>query len=328
MIMELDAKDRRILYELDKNARQPLSRIAKKVLLNRESVLYRIKKLFDKGIVRNYLTVINTSMLGFTHYKIYIKFQNINENQEKRFISDLTNNPHITWVASCDGSYSLIFAIKARTITELNDLLKVINNSYWKFIKEQHITTIINANHYYRDYLLNKSGTTERKINWGGNPKNIELDKINIEVLDQLSKNSRVTSVEIASKLGISADAVVNRIKKLQNEGIIQNYMLWPNVSLLEGFYYKVLVKTHSVNTDDEKRLKDYCRNNPNIVYALSCLGDWQFEMDLEVKNISEFREIIRDFSNKFNYILSDCTILSIYMEYKFRFFEKNILKT
>ena len=85
-MVQLDVKDRKILYELDKDARQPLSKIAKKIGLSRESILYRLKKFFKQGIIRNYLSVINMAKLGFTHHKIYVKLHNITEIQEKQMI--------------------------------------------------------------------------------------------------------------------------------------------------------------------------------------------------------------------------------------------------
>jgi len=67
--MKLDKKDKIILYELDKNARQPLTKIAKKVNLARESILYRINKYHQHKILRNYLTVIDLYKLGYAkHY--------------------------------------------------------------------------------------------------------------------------------------------------------------------------------------------------------------------------------------------------------------------
>lgn len=325
-MLKLDKKDRRILYELDKNARQPLSKIAKKVALKRESVLYRIKKYLKEGLIRNYLTVVDMSKLGFVNYKIYIKLHNINEDKEKKIIQELCKNSSISWVASCDGSYSLIFGIKARTMIELNSILKKINNKYWQFFKEQNITTIINAHHFYRDYLISDKGTTERKIEWGGKLSEIDMDNKNIEILHFLCENSRISSVEIASKLNISPDAVIQRIKKLELSNVITHYMIWPNVNKLKGIYYKVLIKLHNLNDETEKLLYSYCMENPNIVYTLNCIGDWQFEMDVEVENIEQFRSLIRDFINTFPNIVSDYTALNIYEEYKFRFFEKEIL--
>jgi len=45
MTYELDLKDKKILYELDINSRQPNSEIAKKVGLSKQIVGLRIKKL-------------------------------------------------------------------------------------------------------------------------------------------------------------------------------------------------------------------------------------------------------------------------------------------
>ncbi|MEK6860111.1 MAG: Lrp/AsnC family transcriptional regulator [Nanoarchaeota archaeon] len=208
---------------------------------------------------------------------------------------------------------------------ELNNILKEINNKFWKFIKEQHITTIINAHHYYRDYLIEKKGTTERKIEWGGSNNKIELDERDIVILDMLSKNSRINSVEISSKLKISPDTVIQRIKKLERLEVIEHYMIWPDVNKLKGIYYKVLINLHNFNNEKENKLYNYCLQNPNIVYLVNCLGDWQLEIDIEVESIQEFRKLIRDFLSNFSEIVSDYTALNIYEEYKFKLFEKEI---
>ncbi len=325
--MKLDKKDNQILYELDRNARQPLTWIAKKVRLKRESVLYRLKRYLKEGLIRNYLTVVDMTKLGFVHYKIYVKLHNITEKQEKEIIKDLCKNPFVSWVASCDGAYSLIFAIKARTMVEVRDVLKKISNRYWKFFKEQQISTIVSANHFYRDYLIDKKATTERKIEWGGESEKIKLDKVNIEILDSLCESSRISAVGISSKLNISVDAVIQRIKKLEKAHLIEHYMLWLDVGKLKGIFYKVLVKLHNLNNEKEKKLYSFCLENPSIVYIVNCLGDWQFEMDIELENVQEFRKLMRNFLNKFSEVVSDYSALNIYNEYKYRFFEKGIFK-
>jgi Lrp/AsnC family transcriptional regulator, regulator for asnA, asnC and gidA len=327
MAVQLDKKDKQILYELDRNARQPLSKIAKRVQLKRESVLYRLRKYLKEGVIRDYLTVVDLSKLGFTHYKIYLRLHNVSANEEKELIKTLCNNPFVSWVSSCDGSYSLIFGVKARSMQELDMILNKINSKFWKMIKERQITTIIKAHHYYRDYLIGSRGTTERKIEWGGVGQNIEIDEKDIEILDSLCENSRINAVEISNMLHISSDSVIQRIRKLQESNVLTHYMIWPNVNKLKGIYYKVLVRLHNLNEANEKKLYQYCLNNPNIVYLVHCLGDWQLEIDLEAENTEEFRSLMKDFLNNFSEIISDYTALNIYEEYKFRFFEKEILK-
>lgn len=326
--IKLDAKDRKILYELDKNARQPLSNIAKKVNLTREAVLYRLNKLKKSGLIRKFLTVIDMAKLGYTHHKVYVKLHNITEAEEKKMVNDLTSNPFITWVSSCDGKYSLIFVPKAKSIVELNKIMKEINNKYWQFFMEQDVATIVEAHHFYRDYLIEKQGATERKIVWGGSPEETKLDNINIEILDELAKDSRISAVEIANRLKISPDAVIKRIKNLEKAGIIEHYMVWPDNLKMNQQYFKVLVALHNINEEKEKMIVSYCQQNPNIVYIVNSLGPWQLELDIEVKDIIEFRKLMRDFLNKFADIVSDYSALNIYEEHKYRFFDKAISDT
>jgi len=325
MPIEFDKKDKRIYYELDKNARQPLSAIAKKVNLSRESVLYRLNKYHKEGVIRDYLTVINMSKLGFDVYKMYVKLHNITEDQEKELIDYVCSNPRSAWCGSCDGKYSHIFAISARNLVELNKTIRDINNKFWKYFLDVTIIPIVYARYYYRDYLIGDSGTTEREILWGGDETAVDLDDVDIEILDKLSVNSRVSAVEIAGQLNVSSDSVLKRIKNLQDKGVIEHYMLWSNVNLLKGVYYKVLVSLNNLNDETERKIDAYCLQNPNIVFEIKVLGAWQLEMDIEVENIKELRVIVRDFINMFPDNVSDYSVLNIYEEHKYRFFSKEL---
>ena len=62
---KIDVKDRKILYELDFDSRQPFSKIGKKVGLHKNVVIYRIKRLQERGIIRNFYTVIDSFKLGY-----------------------------------------------------------------------------------------------------------------------------------------------------------------------------------------------------------------------------------------------------------------------
>jgi len=52
------------------------------------------------------------------------------------------------------------------------------------------------------------------------------LDKIDNKILKLLSENSRMTYVEIGEKVSLSRVAVRNRIKSLEEQGIIERYSI------------------------------------------------------------------------------------------------------
>ena len=50
------------------------------------------------------------------------------------------------------------------------------------------------------------------------------MDKINMRILETLNINARITAVEIGKRVGLSAPAVAERIRKMEIEGIISGY--------------------------------------------------------------------------------------------------------
>ena len=57
--MELNLKDRKILAELDLNARATFHDIGKKARLSKETVIYRVRQLEKRGIIQRYTTLVN-----------------------------------------------------------------------------------------------------------------------------------------------------------------------------------------------------------------------------------------------------------------------------
>ena len=74
---KLNLKDKKILYELEKNARVTISDIAKKVGLSKQLVSYKIKRLEEERIIEGYHAIIDTSKLGYTTYRVYFTFPTI-----------------------------------------------------------------------------------------------------------------------------------------------------------------------------------------------------------------------------------------------------------
>ena len=77
-VVKLDLKDRKILFELDLNSRQPYAAIAKKVGLSKQVVKFRVERLVRKGVIKKFVTLWNISKLGYSQYNIYLRFKRIN----------------------------------------------------------------------------------------------------------------------------------------------------------------------------------------------------------------------------------------------------------
>ncbi len=329
MAEQFDIKDKQILYALDKNSRMPLSQIAKEVGLSRESILYRVNNYFNKGVLRNYLTVVDMGALGYTHYKVFLKLFNMSAQKEKAFITSLKNNPFVSWVGSIEGTYNLKYAIKAKSAYDLSNVLESINKDYWQYIKKQDFATIIAGKHFDRNYLLagtNRNYSINSETYWTERKEPVFLDDLDYHILDELSNNCRKTSTEIASNLNITSETVINRIKKLEDKKVIVRYTYFPNVNKLRGVYYKVLLTFDRADSKLDQELSRYCNADPEIVYLAKTFGNWQYEIDVEVENHEGLRDLTRRLSKHFQESLVDFEPLNVYAEHKFKFFDKRII--
>ena len=95
---KLHIKDMKILRELDFDARQPVSQIARKVGLSPEVTAYRIKQLEKKGIITGYYPVIDLSKLGYMFCRYLMEMERVTPEIEKKFIEFASNNPWMSWL--------------------------------------------------------------------------------------------------------------------------------------------------------------------------------------------------------------------------------------
>lgn len=52
----------------------------------------------------------------------------------------------------------------------------------------------------------------------------VELDAIDLKILRELQRDGRMTNVELAERVGISAPPCLRRVRKLEEADVIQGY--------------------------------------------------------------------------------------------------------
>ena len=62
----------------------------------------------------------------------------------------------------------------------------------------------------------------------------MKLKKIDRHILDEIQKNSRITNLELAEKVGLSPSPCLRRVKQLEEQGYIDEYVARLNQQKLE----------------------------------------------------------------------------------------------
>jgi len=317
--MKLDLKDKKTLYGLDINSRATLNEIAKKVGLSKQVVDYRLKNLIKDNVIQQFYTVINFSKLGYTQYKLYIKFQNVKPETEKELIAYWVNNKNSVWVASCRGRWDLTVSILARDINNFGEILSNFINQYGLFILEKDILITQMSPVFTKAYLTEKK--EKKKFTYGGEIEHYELDEIDVKLLKILSTNARMTILEMIDKLNLTRDVINYRMKKLTKENIISQYRISINLNKINYKLYKIIIRLHSLTPEKEKQFITYLASHPYGMQYLKLVGSWDVELEFEVKDDEQLHEILLEIRNKFSEIIRDYDTLLIQQEHKLNYF-------
>lgn len=306
MRVKLDKRDFQILVELDRNCRKPLTKIASSVGSAIETTRYRIERLRKLGIIKNFLTVIDGGRLGFYYYKVFFRFFNITEEKIQEIISDLVADPRICWVIRVDGSYDVGFTPRVRSPSEQSELLDKLRWKYSKHIRQWTLSINLRMDFLARDYLVAAKARPGLIGSYSTSKSVVHLDKAAEAVLGELASDPKASAAEIADRQNLSTDIVLSRINFLEKEKIIVRYSLVTDVRVLGHHNYYVLIYLNNVTPEREKAFAKFCHAQPNIIYLIKSLGEWDYELSVETPSIDQYRKVMMTITREFSDIVQE----------------------
>ncbi|REC61482.1 AsnC family transcriptional regulator [Chryseobacterium pennae] len=122
----------------------------------------------------------------------------------------------------------------------------------------------------------------------------MELDDTDRKLLLFLQEDCKQTTKELAGKLGLSVTAVYERIKKLENAGVISKY-----VALLDRkkINREFIVLCHVKLTQHKKEfVLQFEREVMNLQEVTECFhvsGDYDYILKIGVRNIEDYRNFM-----------------------------------
>lgn len=117
------------------------------------------------------------------------------------------------------------------------------------------------------------------------------LDTINKQILVALKHNSRLKNTEIAQRVGISSPAVAERIKKMEDAGIINGYTT--KVSYYElGFQLRAIITMRAFMGKLKPFLSQVKKYN-EVVNCYRITGNENIVMEVVLENQKHLEEFI-----------------------------------
>ncbi|MAQ37756.1 AsnC family transcriptional regulator [Thioclava sediminum] len=120
------------------------------------------------------------------------------------------------------------------------------------------------------------------------------LDDIDRKILAELQADGRMTNVELAKRVGISAPPCLRRVRTLEEAGYIRGYHADVNPREL-GFEVQVfaMVRLHSQAEADLSNFESRCREWPLVRECHMLNGEIDFVLKCVAPDLSSFQSFL-----------------------------------
>jgi Lrp/AsnC family transcriptional regulator, leucine-responsive regulatory protein len=130
----------------------------------------------------------------------------------------------------------------------------------------------------------------------------MELDNIDFQILRLLTENSRIQWKELGEQIHMTGQAVGNRIKKLEESGVIKAYSLIVDEMKL-GLTYTAFVIIY-MKTANHESFKRFINDSNEIVEAHRVSGEGCYHLKIKVQTQDQLNLFLNKILDYGNYTL------------------------
>ncbi|MDD9953922.1 MAG: Lrp/AsnC family transcriptional regulator [Candidatus Woesearchaeota archaeon] len=315
---KVDARDKKILELLSKDGRMPFSAIAKQVRLARDTVDYRVKRLQKHNILNGFIPHVNLHSFGYMTYHVFMIINTLNEERKQALLDALIQHPNTRSVMEYHDTWDLEWAVIAKDIREFDIIVSELTKDFSDIVRRKDELTIIKGyksvqlpgtpyEHYARD--------DQPQVK---NPEKTKIDTTDMDLLNILTRNARLSTYEIGQELQVSADKVAYRMKRLKEHGVIYGFTSAVNLSALGYHWYTFSINLRTMDTKKERLFTAFIRDNEHVLRAVKIMGHWDILIYILADSSGSFHTTFKQIQEKLSAETNEYHIWMAYKEHIF----------
>ncbi|KGJ91158.1 Lrp/AsnC family transcriptional regulator [Colwellia psychrerythraea] len=126
------------------------------------------------------------------------------------------------------------------------------------------------------------------------NNKTKPLDRIDLVILSTLQGDGRISNVDLAQKVNLSASPCLDRVRRLEKDGYIKRYGAFLNASKLNlGMTAFVQVTLNRTTSDTFKLFKKEVVNIKEVVECNLIAGGYDYLLKIRFANMESYRLVL-----------------------------------
>jgi len=122
----------------------------------------------------------------------------------------------------------------------------------------------------------------------------MKLDRIDRRILRELQEHGRLPIVELANRVNLTKTPCAQRVKRLEEAGIIRGYRADLDPGQLNAGHVLIVMVTLDKTSDDAlDRFNDAVRLIPEVQSCMMIAGNFDYLLKVRTHDIAHYRKVL-----------------------------------
>ena len=130
--------------------------------------------------------------------------------------------------------------------------------------------------------------------NYHAAPRSAKLDDVDLRIMRELQQSSNITNSDLAKRIGISPPSTLERVRKLENCGVITGYVALLNPDAVHKCIQAIVHVSLSAHSSTSlQKAKDTIKQFDEVQACWHTAGDDDFLLKVIVSDMEQYERFI-----------------------------------
>lgn len=316
---KLSPRERLLLAVVELGAQLPYAEIARRLKTKEHTARYALLKLQEENIISLPRPIIDWNRLGIIHHSLFFSLGSKGIRGREKLLKVLHADPEVSWIFELGGEFHFGISLSVRDVRAMVDFLKKLSVQFGDVIFSKSLTTQV-AFHYYGRRYFSPNIKGRSAVNFCIHQKTpIVIDEVDQAIIKGLTTEQYRSLREFSNRINIPHPTVDRRVRSLEQRGVIRGYFHWIDTDKLGVQRFVLLANARGLSSSFMTELLRYAEEELNVVYLTECIGEWDFEIGIEVDSSHAVSLLTQRLYERLGDSIQSLNVIPILKYFKYR---------
>ena len=306
--IRLSEKERAFLASCLLDADASDKELAHKSELSQHATRNVRSSLLQRGIITPFYH-IDLYALGYLNFTTFFNRGAESSAGQRRLEQTMMTHPRVLGFNRMGGGYRYMLWFWAKQAHEAEDLFGILRPTesgahFEKTVRLAFDWTVFTPQH------LSSSSFKRASIHMTSKTAQVSLDETDAHILQTLSAKPGASLPIVARTLAMPVSTLQYRIDRLTERRILRGKIYRLATDKIGVQSYRVLIVDRGMNETQKNLFRKAIAQCPNVLAAVSCTGNWDYELRFETEDSRELDAFCQSLYDTFGGAIDSIKIL------------------